>query len=591
MGRWKKRASLGATATSLRRRIMPATSAGTLATGSRVESPLMQAAPTPSGAPEPTQKSVLQRFLRLFRPSHQHTAFSATVLLAATILLSRMVGFLREIYVAWAFGATSITDAYNAGFQIPDLVNYFAAGGTASITFISIYTRFLAQKREEDARKTFSVIVTIMSLVLIAGIALGEIFAPQLNRLMFGKMPAAEFELCVHICRILLPAQLFFYIGGVASAVLLARRMFFLPAIGPLFYSGGIILGGLLFSRYLGISSMAYGGVTGCFLGIFLVNVIGAAKAGIGFRISFDIHNPAFREWIRLSVPLMLGVSLVATDEWIQRHFAVKFTGDITRLTYARRFFQAPIAVLGQAVGQASLPFFARLFGEKRFSEFSATVNSSIYRFGSAAILVSSFMMSAALPLIDLLYRRGHLTFSDSQVTSVFFFWFSLSLVFWAVQGLYARAFYAAGNTLTPMIASTIIVLASLPMYAALFRNFSTVGLIAASDIGIAVNCSVIAILLHRRGLVTLAGLPWTEIGKTGFTAVAAGIVAIKVGTFIPLRGSRFDDLKSLAVTTIVWVAVVALGLWLLKSKLPSDLRRRKDAQLSPSAAGNLPSE
>jgi putative peptidoglycan lipid II flippase len=75
-----------------------------------------------------------RRFLKLFRPSHQHTARSATVLLATTILLSRLVGFLREMYIAWAFGATSVTDAYNAGFTIPDWVNYLAAGGTASIT-------------------------------------------------------------------------------------------------------------------------------------------------------------------------------------------------------------------------------------------------------------------------------------------------------------------------------------------------------------------------------------------------------------------------------------------------------------------------
>src|SRR6266536_4989164 len=90
---------------------------------------------------KPVQMPIFRRFLRIFRPSHQHTAFSATVLLVTTIMLSRVVGFLREIYVAWAFGATPVTDAYNAGFTIPDCVNYLAAGGTASITFISIYTR------------------------------------------------------------------------------------------------------------------------------------------------------------------------------------------------------------------------------------------------------------------------------------------------------------------------------------------------------------------------------------------------------------------------------------------------------------------
>src|SRR6266536_1270384 len=259
---------------------------------------------------KPVQMPIFRRFLRIFRPSHEHTAFSATVLLVTAIMLSRVVGFLREMYIAWAFGANSVTDAYNAGFTIPDWLNYLVAGGTASITFVSIYTRFLAENREDEARKTFSAIITIMTAVLVVGIIAAEIFAPQLNRLMFGKFTPAQFELCVHLTRILLPAQLFFYVGGVVSAVLLSRRMFLLPALGPLIYNGGIIVGGLLFSRKLGISALAYGAVAGAFIGIFLINAIGAARLGVGYRISFDVRNAAFRERLQRWIPITKGVCL-----------------------------------------------------------------------------------------------------------------------------------------------------------------------------------------------------------------------------------------------------------------------------------------
>jgi len=524
----------------------------------------------------PSIPTRFRRFLRLFRPSHEHSAFSATVLLVTAILLSRIVGFLREMYIAWAFGANSITDAYNAGFTIPDWLNYLVAGGTASITFVSIYTRFLAEKREEDARRTFSAIITIMTAVLGVGIVLAEIFAPQLNRLMFSKFTPAQFELCVHLTRILLPAQLFFYVGGVVSAVLLSRRMFLLPAIGPLVYNGGIIVGGLLFSRRLGISALAYGAVAGAFIGIFLINAVGAARLGVGYRISFDVRNAAFREWVRLSIPLMLGVSLVTADDWILRYFASGSVGDITRLNYAKRLFAVPIAVLGQAASQASLPFFARLFGEKRLAEFAETVNGSIYRIVAAALLASSFMMAAALPLIDLVYRRGHLLFSDSRITAVYFFWFSLSLAFWSAQGLYARAFYAAGNTLTPMIASSIITLASLVVYSALYRTLAAVGLVIASDIGIAANCLAVAFLLHRRNLVPASGLEWTEIGKALLISIFAGLISLEVARLVNLTGSRVADLKALGLISLTWGAAVALGLWMTKSKLPQDLHRRR---------------
>jgi len=539
--------------------------------------PLNEETPSQVSTPLPPV-SLTRRFLLLLNPSRVHTAFSATVLLLVAILLSRVVGFLREMYIAWAFGANSITDAYNAGFTIPDWLNYLVAGGTASITFVSIYTRFLAENREEEARKTFSAVITIMTAVMAVGIILAEIFAPQLDRLMFSKFPPAEFALCVHLTRILLPAQLFFYVGGVVSAILLSRRMFLLPAIGPLVYNGGIILGGLLFSRRLGISALAYGAVAGAFVGIFLINAIGASRLGVGYRPSFDVRNAAFREWVRLSIPLMLGVSLVTADDWILRYFAAGGIGDITRLNYAKRLFQVPIAVLGQAASQASLPFFARLFGEKKFGEFAETVNASVYRILAAALLVSSFMTVAALPLIDLVYRRGHLHFSDSQTTAIYFFWFSLSLAFWSAQGLYARAFYAAGNTLTPMIASTVITIASLPIYSALYHAFSARGLVIASDIGIAANCIGVAFLLNRRGLVPLRGLQWKEIGKALLVSIVSGFLAWEATRLFNLTGSRVADLEALVLISLVWTGAVVLGLWITQSKLPGDLRRKKKA-------------
>jgi putative peptidoglycan lipid II flippase len=520
----------------------------------------------------------MNKLLRFFRPSHQHTAFSATLLLMSAVMLSRVIGYAREAYIAWAFGAGPQTDAYVAGFTIPDWLNYIVAGGTASITFVSIYTRFLAQNREEDAQKTFSVIITVMTAVLGVGIVFAEIFTPQISRVMFHGFSPEQLDLCVHLTRILLPAQLFFYVGGVVSAVLLSRRLFLFPAFGPLVYNLFIILGGIALARPLGISSLAYGALIGSFLGPFLVNAIGAAKIGTGYRLSFDTRNPAFREWVRLSIPLMLGVSLVTADDWILRYFASSGVGDITRLNYAKRLFAVPIAVLGQAASQASLPFFARLFGEKRMNEFADTVNGSIYRIVATSLLATSFMMAASLPLIDLVYRRGRFLFSDSKETAVYFFLFSISLAFWAAQGLYARAFYAAGNTLTPMVACTLITLASLPIYSALYHALSSAGLAIASDIGIAANTVALAILLHRRKLIPAGQLPWGEIGKAGITAVAAGVLSQQVARIIPISNSRMADVKALGLITITWTAAVAAGLWLTRSQLPSVLRRRKAA-------------
>ena len=532
----------------------------------------------------------MKKLLRFFRPSHQHTAFSATLLLITAVMLSRVIGYARDAYIAWAYGAGGATDAYVAAFTLPDFLNYIVAGGAASITFISIYTRFLAEKRDDEAKKTFSIIITVMTAVMIVGTIATEIFAPQFVRWFVKGFSPDKIDLCVHLTRILLPAQIFFYVGGVVSAVLLSHRLFLFPAFGPLIYNVFIILGGVVGGRHFGISSLAYGALVGSFAGPFLASVIGAVRIGTGYQPSFDITNPAFREWVKLSVPLMLGVSLVTADDWILRHYASSGIGDITRLTFAKRLFAVPIAVLGQATGQASLPFFARLFNEKKLKEFADTVNDSVYRVSAASLLATGWMMVAALPLIDIVYRRGRFLFTDTQTSAVYFFWFSLSLVLWSAQGLYARAFYAAGDTLTPMLAVSFITLLSLPIYSFCFYTFGVVGLAWASDIGIAINLFALAGLLHHRGLVSLAGLRWKELGKAGLTAIIAGAICFEVGKAVPLatsgRGSRIGDIMQLTLVSITWAAAAAAGLWLLKSELPSDLRRRRAAAYPAVAQG-----
>ena len=224
-----------------------------------------------------------------------------------SVMASRALGYLREMYIAWAFGAGHQTDAYFAAFQIPDYLNYILAGGTASITFISIYTRHVSQDDEAGAQRAFNAIITIMSAVLVVGTVLMEIFTPQIVRLAFHDFSSDQVALCVHLARILLPGQIFFYAGGVISAVLLAKRMFLYPALSPAIYNIFIIAGGLIGARTLGISALAYGALAGAILGPFLINAVGAAQGGLGYRFSFDWHNQGFREWVKLSIPADAG--------------------------------------------------------------------------------------------------------------------------------------------------------------------------------------------------------------------------------------------------------------------------------------------
>ena len=170
----------------------------------------------------------------------------------AATLLSRVIGLVRVKYIAWLFGRSADADAFNAAFQLPDMISYFLVGGAASITFVTILSRYHEQGRDEEGERAMSVILTTMTLVLGGAILLAEVAAPWYVRWWFSGFPAAKAALCTQLTRILLPAQLPFFAAGVLSAVLLVRKQFALQAIASLPYSLGPIVGG--------ISSLAFFG-------------------------------------------------------------------------------------------------------------------------------------------------------------------------------------------------------------------------------------------------------------------------------------------------------------------------------------------
>ncbi len=535
--------------------------------------------PSSASNPSESRSGLASRILRALRPSHQHSAFSATLLLMMSVMLARVIGYLREMYVAWAFGAGPKTDAYIAAFQIPDYLFYLLAGGTTSITFISIYARHTSRGEEKKAQDAFDTTVTIMTMAALMGTILVEIFTPQIARLVFPKFQPEQLELCVYLTRVLLPGQIFFYAGGIISAVLLSRRMFLYPALSPVLYGSSIIVGGLIGAHQFGIAALAYGALIGSFIGPFLINSIGAAKAGLRYQWSLNFRNPEFREWVKLSIPLMLGVSLVSADDWILRYFASGGAGEISRLNYAKRLFAVPISILGTSCRtgvDAVFRAFVRRGQAPRVCRHGQPIGVSS---GVGVVAGDGADVPAAFPLVDLAFHRGQFHLQDSISTGTYFAWFSLSLALWSAQALYARAFYASGNTLTPMVASTVIVVASLPMYAAMFHRFGYVGLAMASDVGILMHTVVMAWLLDRRGLVPLKGLPWSELTKAFAAAVLAGAACYGVSRYVMAPGQWRRDVVSLAVMGAVWGIVVVMGLWLMRSRLWKDLRRTKRAE------------
>jgi putative peptidoglycan lipid II flippase len=511
----------------------------------------------------------------MLRPSATHTAFSATLLLMASTLLSGVLGLVRTKYIAYLFGAGAVTDAYYAAFQLPDMIYYFLIGGVVSTSLVTMLNRYQKVGDEAGGDRALSVVLNAMLVVLGIGVVLGEIFAPLYTRVAFKDFDPERAALCVSLTRVLLPAQLFFFAGGVLGSKLLMRKIFLYQAVTPLLYNVGIILGAVFLHQRFGAYSLAIGVLAGAFVGSLVMNGIGAYRNGMRWQPIFNLRDSAFREWLRLSLPLMVGVSLTMADKWILAYFASGDMGGISRMNVAKTLFNAPLGILGAAAGAASLPFFASLFSQGKMVEFAAAVNRSTSRVIAVSLMAAGWMIALGGPIVDL-YRGGSFSRTDAQETAAYFVVFTLSIALWAAQGFYARAFYAVGNTRVPAIVGWVVTLVSLPVYSVMFHRMGMLGLAIASDFGILLLTVTLAVLLDRRGLVPLAGLEAGEMLRA-LTAASVGFAgaAVCVG-YLPVARGHHGDLLLIGVGTLVWGGLCVGVLVGMGSRLPGQVLRRR---------------
>jgi putative peptidoglycan lipid II flippase len=195
-------------------------------------------------------------------------------------------------------------------------------------------------------------------------------------------------------------------------------------------------------------------------------------------------------------------------------------------------------------------------------------------------------MAALGAPLVSLLFVGGRFSAADASECALYFAVFSISMFLWSAQAIYARAFYAAGNTILPMAAGTIVTLVSLPIYAALYNALGAMGLAIASDIGIAIQTLALAVMLHQRRMISLASLDYRELGRCLLASVAAGALVWTVfiwlagraaewaGPGFPLHSRWFEFLVLLAGTAL-WLIIVKTVLERTGSALPRVTMKR----------------
>jgi putative peptidoglycan lipid II flippase len=490
-------------------------------------------------------------------PTAKRTGFgAAALLLAASVLVSRVLGYVREAVLAAQAGAGPDVDAYRAGFQIPDILNYFLAGGALSVAFMPLYSRALSRSREEAERLLGTVLGTIGAFAVVVT-ALLWWQAEVLVALQFPRFDPERQALTVHLTRIVLPAQIFFVTGAIVRAALMAEGRFGAQAAAPLLYNGAIIVGGLWLAPQLGVEGFAWGALVGAFLGPFAAGWLDA-RGRLRLRIRVAPHDRDFLAYLIVAAPLMLGLSLLVVDEWFERFFGgLLEAGTVARLGYARQLMLVPVAIVGQALAAAALPFMSRLWSEGRGEELDGLVTRTL-RIGVAlGALAGGGFAAFAAPAVTAVYQRGRFGPEDAEAVGLLLSILAFACPAWVVQQIATRAFYARGDTWRPMIVSTLVALGSIPLYLTLGDRFGAAGIAAAGVVGISANALATLVVARRlHGAPRLLPLLATLVRSVAI-ATAAGLVGREF-----LRGGPglSGALVDLAIGGAVFAAVAGLG-------------------------------
>lgn len=492
----------------------------------------------------------------------QRRVAGAAGLLAASVLVARALGLLRDALLASQVGKGPGLDAYFAAFMIPDILGYLLAAGAVAVAITPPYVRRLEHEGQEIAARFASTVVGTVGVVASALTILLWIYAPPLLRLQFPDFDAATLDETVRLMRIVLPAQVFFLTGGVLRGVLMAHGRFAPQAWASIVYSAAPIVGGIA-GVALGLEGradgFAWGTLAGAVVGQWAIPVVALRRLpGAVGRVRVAPLHADFREYVWLALPLMLGLGLTTVDEWYEKWLGATLgPGAIAAITLARKLMMVPVGIVGQAVGAALLPALTTRHERRDAAGFGEILTTTLRVCLALGVLAAGGLAAVALPAVRAIYEYGRFDAADSAQVAALLVVLAAAIPGWVVQQVAVRGFYARGEMWLAMSLSTAIALAVFPLYWLGARERGIEGLASASATAITLNAILTLVWLNvRAGAPDALALVRTLTRALLVVAIAGIVTSLVLGL---LRDAVPWAVAQLALGGALYAAV-ALG-------------------------------
>ena len=497
-------------------------------------------------------------------PSLQRKVGMASLIMMGSVFASRVIGLVREMAIAYAGGVGAQVDAYQVAFVVPEILNHIVASGFLSVTFIPLFTGYLVRDAEAEAWRLLSTLLGLFGGLLALLILAAEIWCPLLVRLIAPGLTGGEVLVeAVHMTRIILPAQLFFFAGGLFTAVQFARERFLIPALAPLIYNLGIIAGGLLMAGGLGMQGFAWGVLGGAFAGNFLLQYWGARRVGLRLVRGCSWRHPDVGRYLRLTLPLMFGLTMMFSTEFFLKFFGSYLPrGGIAALNYGLRIMLMLVGIFGQAVGVAAFPFMARLAGEGRLDELNRLMAQAL-RHLALVLPFAVWLMVLRHEVVMILFQRGHFDAAATDLTAGLLPYLLVGAVAFAAQTVVVRGFYARQNTLLPAVFGTLTVMISIPFYLLGMRLMQAAGVALALSLSALLQVGLLYVLWNRRSANRWQAGVYRCYGRVILLSLVLAPVLEGLGRVLRAAGGPATLARSAALAAIlglVFVVLLAVG-------------------------------
>jgi putative peptidoglycan lipid II flippase len=468
------------------------------------------------------------------------------MMVAAGILLTRLLGFVRERVFAHYLGNGPAADAFRAALKIPNVLRNLLGEGTLSASFIPVYARLLERGDEAGGRALAGAVLGLLAAASALATVAGILLAPLLTDVIAFGFEGATRELTVKLVRILFPMTGLMVVSGWCLGILNSHRRFFLPYAAPAVWNiagiAALWIAAFWDRRPASLAvALAWGTLAGSLLQV-LIQLPACARLLRGLPIRLSAAVPGVREVRNAWLPVVLGAGVAQVASVVDTQLGSLVPGGVAALGYAQLLQSLPISLFGVSVAASALPELSREAGRE------AGQGLLRDRLGAGLVRIAFFVLPAALGyillgegLVGVLFETGRFGGEDTAIVAGLLAAYGVGLVAQSATKLLASGYYGLQDTRTPVrIAIGTLAGGTALGYLLLTRTgFGVAGIALGSALGAWAYALLALAGLDRRLAVAVIGpgerRSLARIALAAAIAAVAGVAALRLLGPLPL--------------------------------------------------------